>query len=80
MTRLLAILEERSLIEKVKQKDNNKIVNKIRLTEHGKELKERITPFMHKSREKYLKDISADDIYICIKVLSKIHENLVCEE
>lgn len=80
MTRILSVLQQQGYIEKVQQTENKKQVNKIKITEEGKTLRNKITPFIEKSREQYLKDISADDMYICIKVLSKIQENLDYKE
>lgn len=77
MARILSILERKELIEKTHQVENKKQVNKINITEKGKELRNKITPTVKSSREQYLKDISEDDMYVCIKVLAKIHENLV---
>lgn len=79
MARILSVLEGKGLIEKVPTKEN-KLVNKIRITPQGKVLKDKITPIMQESREKYLTNISDDDMYTCIKVLSKIQENLTKEE
>lgn len=76
MTRILSILEKKELIEKSHQVENKKQVNKINITEKGKLLRNKITPVIKDSREQYLKDITEDDMYVCIKVLTKIHENL----
>lgn len=76
MARLICVLEEKGLIEKIVQTDNKKQANIIKITEKGKKLRARISPVMAKSREKYLKEISQDDMYTCIKVLSQIQKNL----
>lgn len=76
MTRLILILEEKGLIEKKQETENGKQINKISLTEKGKDLCEKITPFMDKSRSRYLKDVTEDEMYTCIKVLNKITKNI----
>ena len=75
MTRLISVLEEKGLIIKEPQ-ENGKQANIIRITDKGRKLRAEITPVMLKSRKKYLRDISQDDMYTCIKVLNKIQENL----
>lgn len=75
MARLISVLEEKGLIIK-EQAENGKQENIIKITDKGKELRAKITPVMMESRKKYLKNISQDDIYTCIKVLSRIQENI----
>lgn len=76
MTRILSVLEEKGLIEKIQSTENKKQVNKIKITSKGKEVRNKITPQIQFAREKYLDGISQDDMYTCIKVLTKIQENL----
>jgi len=76
MARLISVLESKKLIQKQQQTENGKLVNKISLLEKGEALCEKITPYMKESRQKYLRDITEDEIYTCIKVLSKIQKNL----
>ncbi len=76
MTRILSVLEEKGLIEKIQATENKKQVNKIKITSKGKEIRDNITPQIEAFREKYLDGISQDEMYTCIKVLSKIQENL----
>lgn len=76
MTRILTILEKQGLLKRIQTTENNKVVNKIQITQKGKMLKKKILPFMEKSRCTYLKDITTDEMYTCIKVLTKIQENL----
>jgi len=80
MTRLLSILEKKGLIEKIQHTDNKKQTNIIKITEKGRKLRAEITPVMTASRSSYLKDISEDDMYICIKVLTQIQKNLEKEQ
>lgn len=76
MTRILSVLEEKGLIEKIQATENKKQVNQIKITTKGKTVRDKITPQIQTSREKYLDGISQDEMYACIKVLNKIQENL----
>lgn len=76
MTRILTILDKKGLIQKVVGIENKKQVNKIIITDKGRELSNKMTPVMSKFRKEYLNSINNDDLYTCIKVLSKIQENL----
>ncbi len=72
MARILSVLEAKELIIKEQNSKNNVI----KITDKGRSLRAEITPVMLKSRKNYLKDITQDDMYTCIKVLNKIQENL----
>ena len=76
MARLTSILEEKGLIEKIQQTDNKKQANIIKITEKGRGVRAEIAPMEFKTRKYYLKDISQDDMYTCIKVLTQIQKNL----
>lgn len=76
MTRILSVLSEKGLITKEFSIQNKKRVNNIKITEKGRKIRDEIAPVMQKSRGGYLKGISEDDIYSCLKVLSKIRQNL----
>lgn len=76
VARLISVLETKNLIRKTQITRNGKQINRISLTPDGEELHAEITPIMNLSREKYLEDISEDDMYICIKVLTNIQKNL----
>ena len=76
MTRLLSILENKKLIEKVQTTENKKQVNHIKLTQKGRDLRAEISPMVKQSREECFKNISEEDMYTCIKVLTQIQENL----
>jgi len=80
MTRLISILEEKKLIQKEIKQENKKQVNIIKITQKGKDLRTKITPFMIESRKKYLKNITQDEMYTCIKVLNTIQNNLEKEK
>lgn len=76
ITRIISVLESKGLVQKQQQTENGKLVNKISLLEEGEKLCFKITPFMDESRKSYLKDITEDEMYTCIKVLGKIQKNL----
>ena len=75
MTRIISVLEEKGLITKEQTQKNNVI----KITDKGRILRAEITPIMTESRKNYLKDITQDEMYTCIKVLNKIQENLELE-
>lgn len=76
MARIISVLEAKNLIQKRQQTENGKQINKISLLEQGEVLCSKITPVMNESRKKYLRDITEDEMYTCIKVLGKIQKNL----
>lgn len=76
ITRLLSILEEKGLIEKNSQIENEKQVNKVKITERGMLIRDKMAPAVDIARREYVQGISEDDLYTCIKVLEKIQENL----
>ena len=76
VARLISVLETKNLIRKTQITRNGKQINRISLTPDGEELHAEITAIMNLSREKYLESITEDDMYTCIKVLSKIRKNL----
>ncbi len=75
MARLIKVLEEKGLINKLPSIDK-RLVNKIQITEKGKEIKDLITPFIQESRKKCLDGISDNDLNFCISILLKIQNNL----
>lgn len=80
MTRILSVLSKKGLIEKEFSVQNKKRVNNIKITQKGKELRNSIAPVLQKSRGSYLDGIDENDIYTCLKLLSKIRNNLAREE
>lgn len=76
MARLVSVLEAKKLIQRKQEIDHGKQVNKVTLTDSGIQLCSKITPFAEAIRQQYLKDITDDELYTCIKVLSKIQKNL----
>ncbi len=75
MARLIGVLEEKGLIKKLPSIDK-RLVNKIQITEKGKELKNIITPLIKKSRTKTLNGITDDELNFCIEILKRIQNNL----
>jgi DNA-binding MarR family transcriptional regulator len=75
MTRLISILESKNLVKKLPSVDK-RLVNKIQITEQGKELKNIIVPEIKKSRNKILNGITDEELNYCIGVLLKIQNNL----
>jgi len=75
MARLISVLESKGLIKKLPSVDK-RLVNKIQITEKGKKLKDIIVPVIKKSRNKFLNNISDEELNYCIKVFSKIQNNL----
>ncbi|MCD8378313.1 MAG: hypothetical protein LUB59_05950, partial [Candidatus Gastranaerophilales bacterium] len=73
MSRLISILEEKNLIEK--QCINSKSTN-IFITGRGRDLHSKIAPVSNEAQKCYFNNISQDDMYICIKVLTQIQKNL----
>ena len=76
ITRLVSILEEKGLVEKNSQVENEKQVNKVKITDTGGSVRDKIAPVIDSARRKYVQDISEDELYTCVKVLEKIRENL----
>jgi len=76
ITRLVSILEKKGLVQKKQDTENGKQINKISLSDKGRDLCNKITPYMEVSRSKFLKDVSEDEMYTCIKVLNKIKNNI----
>ncbi len=76
VTRLVSILEEKGLVEKNSQIENEKQVNKVKITDDGIIVREKIAPVIDAARRGYVHNISEDELYTCVKVLEKIRENL----
>lgn len=79
MARILRILEDKGLVKKLQSIDK-RLVNKIQITEKGKTLKNLITPYIEKSRKKFLNNISEEELNLCINTLLKIQSNLKLSE
>ena len=75
MARLIGVLEKKGLVKKIPGVDK-RLVNKIQITPEGKKLKDIIVPVIKESRTKLLNNISDEELNFCIKVFSKIQENL----
>lgn len=75
MARILNILETKGLITKQPDVDR-RLVNKIKITQKGKDLKNLIAPYITNSRKKFLNGLSEEELSYCINILEKIQNNL----
>lgn len=75
MARLIGILESKGLVTKQPSIDK-RLVNKIQITEKGKELKNLIVPYINRSRDKAFNGLSYEELIQGIKILLKIQNNL----
>ena len=75
MARLIGILEKKGLIVKTPSVDK-RLVNKIQITDKGKELKNLVFPLIKNSRKKILNGISDEELKYCINIFHKIQKNL----
>jgi len=75
IARLLSVLESDELIERIKTSDK-RLVNKVKITEKGKKLRDEVFPTLKCSRSKYLANINREELEICLKVLTQIQDNL----
>lgn len=75
IARIVTILEKKGLIERIKTADK-RLVNKIKLTKKGLDLKNEISPIAIDLRKNYLANIDQDDLKTCLKVLTQIKNNL----
>ena len=57
-------------------KEQTPKTNVIKITDKGRILRAEITPIMTESRKNYLKDITQDEMYTCVKVLEQIRKNI----
>ena len=75
MARLIGVLESKGLVTK-QQSIDKRLVNKIQITEKGKELKNLIVPYINRSRDKVFNGLSYEELIQGIKILLKIQNNL----
>lgn len=75
VTRLLNILEEKKLITKTIS-SNGRQINKILITQKGKDLRNKIEPIINKVRKAYLDNISQEELLNCFHTLNKIKNNI----
>lgn len=75
MARLIGVLESKGLVTK-QQSVDKRLVNKIQITEKGKELKNLIVPYINRSRDKAFNGLSYEELIQGIKILLKIQNNL----
>ncbi|MDN3233176.1 MarR family winged helix-turn-helix transcriptional regulator [Priestia megaterium] len=76
VTRILGLLEEKSLVEK-RANPKDKRSTLIYLTSEGSQLIEELIPLDEEVQEIAIKDISTEDLAILKKTLTKISENIV---
>lgn len=75
IARLISILENKGLVER-EISSNGRQINKIKITQKGKDLRNKILPVISKVRQSYLDDIEYEDIKKCFTILNKIKENI----
>ncbi|MEM8898423.1 MAG: MarR family winged helix-turn-helix transcriptional regulator [Bacteroidota bacterium] len=78
VTRAINGLEKRNMVLRVPDKQDKRH-NLIYLTQLGKDLKEVIMPIMSGIIQKALTDIEEGELQTCMKVLSKVYDNLHSE-
>ncbi len=75
VTRIINILENKDLVKKIIDSNGRKI-NRIIISEKGKNLRNKILPVISKIRESYLNDIEIEEIATCKAILEKIKNNI----
>jgi DNA-binding MarR family transcriptional regulator len=75
LTRMLDILERKSLIERHPSKKDRRSFN-VQLTDKGFTLTEKLIPYIEDIFKKILNGISEKDLNIYLNVLTKIDENI----
>ena len=79
LTRMINTMERKQLVTRVQSKDDKRI-NHIYITEHGKELLTAAVPVVKKAVEEIQKGITKEEIVQTIHVLKKISKNINAEE
>lgn len=75
VTRAINGLEKRNMVLRVPDKQDKRH-NLIYLTQLGKDLKQTIMPIMEELRNMAEVDIDEKELQICMKVLSKVYDNM----
>lgn len=75
MTRIISVLNEKNLITK-EQSSQKRQENTIKITKKGRDLRDKIAPVIQQTRQDYMSGIDEDEIYTCLKVLSRIRKNI----
>ena len=75
VSRIINILENKGLVKRVND-SNGRQINKIIMTEKGKELREKIHPVSVEIRKIVTKDIAVEDLEKCLAILSQMLDNM----
>lgn len=75
-SRILNILEEKGLIQRIIDTKQKRLVKKVSLTDKGRELLFKIGPEIKQSYESLIEGISEEEIEILRKILEKLRNNL----
>lgn len=75
VNRLINILEKQGLLERSID-SNGRQINRIKITQKGRELRDRIYPIITKIRASYLNNIDYEELLKCHQILNKIKENI----
>lgn len=75
VSRIINILENKGLVRRVND-SNGRQINKIIMTEKGKELREKIHPVSVEIRKIVTKNIAVEDLEKCLAILSQMLDNM----
>ena len=75
VSRIINILENKGLVKRVND-SNGRQINKIIMTEKGKELREKIHPVSVEIRKIVTKDIAIEDLEKCLAILNQMLDNM----
>lgn len=75
-SRILNILEEKGLLERIVDTKQKRLVKKVYLTPKGKDLLDRIFPKVKESYLKVFEGISEEELSMVKRILEKMRENL----
>ena len=75
VSRIINILENKGLVRRVND-SNGRQINKIIMTEKGKELREKIHPVSVEIRKIVTKDIAIEDLEKCLAILNQMLDNM----
>lgn len=75
LTRLVRTLERKALVER-RSDDKDRRVNRIYLTQKGRQTMEEVVPVLREMIAAVQKDISSDEIAVFIATIKKVQQNL----
>lgn len=75
VARLLNVLEKKELIKKTLD-SNGRQINRIKLTEKGEMIRNKILPVITKIRKEYLSNINEDDLIKTFEVIKQVKANI----